>query len=346
MFTKLVLPFIITVLHGNIKTRQFNLPDDLVTLCPDTKFCNASGNHVTVANFSRPCCGACSCHADCGLERSCCTYEMDTYRLDEKKVSSCVKAVVYTGRNEPLGVNWYHMIDTCPNGSTCNTSATDGSNHLFPYYCVKDKNIYFNKECGVCNNATDLIPWQVVFVCNLGHSVGHISDFTVSVNNLLDGEYYDESCSLHFIPPTKIDVPYKRCFPESKIIRDCPLGGRNSTMAQQYDINCKSFNASYEIQISGERFVYANVYCALCNNEVRTGCIIDSEDLKAPLGSMMLLMHSFDYRNVKEKADGKEICVMVFIFLFICVVKRDNHCFYKNVCSTIKLHEGHCKSVS
>jgi len=58
------------------------------------------------------------------------------------------------------------MVDTCPSGQKCNTLEIDKKDGLFPHSYLNDGRIYLNRECGVCNSATKIIPWRVGFVCS------------------------------------------------------------------------------------------------------------------------------------------------------------------------------------
>jgi len=305
--------------NNNAQVRPV-LPDDLTTLCPYTNFCNVPSQHSRPVSSFRPCCGSCSCDLECGRTRNCCTYEMDTYRLEEKEVSSCVKAVVHEGPIDPNGVMWYHMTDTCPSGSKCYPVEANEAPLMLPFSSLNDGLIYINKACAECNNATVLVPWRVGFVCSTMNQVGLITDLTTSVNNRMYSNYQDKSCTVHYIPPIEVDVTSKECFPESRIIRECSSKGERD-ISTKYQAQCLSFNATYQIQGQEYTLVYANIYCALCNNvTLKEDCNVETDPVKASTGSIFLLLDSSD-TNKDLNFKRKEYCREVISFLDNVVFK-------------------------
>jgi len=294
---------------------DIKLPEGLSSLCPYTSFCNVTGDRTGIPNSLKPCCGSCSCGLDCGKTHDCCTDDLDTYRLDEKGMSSCIKAAIHGGDTDPPGVVWYHMIDACPSGQKCNTtniSATDG---FFPHTSLDDGFIYFNSACGECNGATKLLPWRVGIVWLQINMISLVVDFALGVENLLHNQIETGDCFLHFIPPTEVEITTEECYPESRIVRECLadesfLSGQNTF--ETYQKLCKSFNATYHVSGAGNDFVFANIYCALCSGrKVDTSCSIDSKPTKAPSGSVLLLIDS-SYKNIDDLMPQRnELCEQV-----------------------------------
>ena len=201
----LYMYILITILGTTSKAQKhIELPDDIASLCPYTSFCNVTREPLNTLDSFKPCCGSCSCEKDCEKTNDCCTYEVGTNRHDEISVSSCIKAAVH-GKDEPPGVVWFQMIDTCPNGHKCNINTIGAAGGLFPHSSVNDDLVYFNKACAECNSATELLPWRVGFVCSLASSVSHITDFTSSVANLFNGNIDGKDCILHFLAPTEVE---------------------------------------------------------------------------------------------------------------------------------------------
>jgi len=73
------------------------------------------------------------------------------------------------------------------------------------------------------------------------------------------------------------------------------------------------FNATYLVQQSaGKDLVYGNVYCALCSGRNREDvCGDDSAPIKAPTGSLMLLMEFPVDTGVTIGAEKREYCAEV-----------------------------------
>jgi len=302
---------LITILGTILTAREhIELPNDLASLCPYTSFCNVTREPLNTLVSFKPCCGSCSCEKDCEKTHDCCTYEMGTNGHDEISVSSCVKAAVH-GKDEPPGVVWYQMIDTCPNGQTCSFNINDAVGGLFPHSSVNGDFVYFNTACGECNSVTELIPWRVGFVCSQASSVSHITDFTSSVANLFNGNIDRNECIVHFLPPTEVEKTTKECYPESKIIRDCLLDVTNNSVLERYQSLCKSFNASYQVYRNGKKHGFANVYCALCSGmAANPNCSVESKTGKAPIGSVFLLLAP-DVNSFELKPQRNEICKQV-----------------------------------
>jgi len=312
-----IFTFVIMLFPGNIKAQvRPVLPDDLTTLCPYTSFCNVTSQRSRADRSFKPCCGSCSCELECGKTRNCCTYEMDTYRLEEKEVSTCMMAAFHYGPNYPHGVSWYHMIDTCPSGIKCDTDESDKAQLMLPYSTINDGLIYINKDCGKCNNATGLLPWHIGFVCSTINQVGLITDLTTSINNLIYSNYQDQSCIVHYIPPIDVEVTSKECFPESRIIRECSSKGEND-VSTNYEADCLSFNATYRLHGNDNVLVYANIYCAMCNGVTIIGdCSVDPDPVKASTGSIFLLLDSLGSIH-DSNLERKEFCVTVIHFIII-----------------------------
>ena len=296
--------------------KEMLFPDNLSDLCPFTNFCNSSKGQLQVPESLRPCCRSCSCEDDCGLKHNCCTYEMDKYRLDERNVTSCIGAVVYHGRVVPPGVVWYHMYDTCPSGESCHTDDEHTSDGLYPHSSLTDGSIYLNRKCGECNNVTDLLHWRVGFVCKQQSSFGLISDFSSSVDNLLNGQTADKECFLRFIPPEEVKITTEDCYPESRIIRDCKPNGPGHYVTEEDRANCKMFNATYQVLGTIHENVYGNVYCAKCN-EKRSNAICEDNSMvnKAPTGLVFLLLDKADNSDSLRMADRMKFCNAVKRFI-------------------------------
>ena len=291
--------------------QHIELPDDLASLCPYTRFCNVTREPSQTLESFKPCCGSCSCETGCEKTQDCCTYEIGTNRRDEISVSSCVTAAVY-GKHEPPGVEWYQMIDTCPNGQTCRFNIIDLTGGLFPHSSANGDFVYFNKACAECNSATELIPWSVRFVRNQASSVSHMTEITSSVENLLNGQIDRDDCVLHFLPPTEVETKTKECYPEENIVRDCLLDVTSNSVLERYQSLCSSFNATYQVFWNGKTHNFANVYCALCSGiAVNPNCSVESKTGKVPIGSLSLLLESPDVNSVELKPRRNEICKQV-----------------------------------
>ena len=309
-----VVTFVKLLLQGHMAVQdQFVLPAHLEDLCPYTNFCNETSQRSRADRSFRPCCGGCSCDSECGKTRNCCTYEMDTYRLDEKGSSSCRKAAIDHRPNYPQDIVSYRMIDTCPNGDKCYTDEANSSHMMFPHSSLNDGLIYINKACFECHNTTGMLPWSIGYVCSMQNLIGHITDLTTGVNNLIYNNYQEQSCTVHYIPPTLVDVTTHECFPETSIINTCLSNGEiNNSL--NYETECMSFNATYRIEAQSKYFVYANIYCALCNYvTLKKDCNVETDPVKGSTGSILLLLDSSD-TNDDLDLENKEYCVEVTSF--------------------------------
>ena len=204
------------------------------------------------------------------------------------------------------------MVDNCPDGRSCYDFGNNATKGLYPYSSTAKDLIYLNKKCGHCNNDFDLIPWIPRFVCKPEVSVVHLITLTSRVENLLMNQFDDTNCFYSFLPGKGIDATTEACFPESNIIRTCkPFG--SFKISEDYRKKCEMFNATYIVQQSvGKDLVYGNVYCALCSGrEKEYICGDESEPMKAPSGSLMLLLeYSVDTR-VTFGAEKREYCTKV-----------------------------------
>ena len=302
---------IVLICTKSTAQQHIELPDDLAIFCPYTSFCNMTRKPLQTLESFKPCCGSCSCEKDCEKTHDCCTYEMGTNGHDEISMPFCVKAAVH-GKHEPPGVVWYQMIDTCPNGQKCSFNINDAVGIPFPHSSVTDDFVYFNKACGECNNASELIPWRVRFVCSQASSVNHMTEITSSVEHLLNGKLNREDCVLHFLPPIEVEKNTKECYPEAKIIRDCLLDVTNNSVLERYQSLCKSFNATYQVFWNGNTHGFANIYCALCSGMAADpNCSVDTNREKAPTGSLVLLIEPSSDNSVELEPQRNEKCIQV-----------------------------------
>ena len=286
-------------------------PNDLEELCPYTNFCNATRALSNISKSIIPCCRPCSCDEDCGRTRNCCTYDMDTYNRDTNNVS-CVKATVHETPYDPPGTMWYYMVDTCLDGRSCNNVGNNATNGLYPHSSAAKGSVYFNKDCAHCNNDFDLIPWQAGFVCKQDITDKHLVALLARVDNLLNGQSDDGNCFYRFLPGANIATTTKECFPEWKIIRKCKPFGKNFDISEDMRMKCKLFNATFLAPGTREDLVYGNVYCALCSGqETEAVCGDDSAPIKAPTGSLMLILESTVEAEVTFGAEKHEYCTQV-----------------------------------
>ena len=304
--------FLIVLLLASTKANGTLLfPNDLEELCPYTNFCNATKALSNISKSIIPCCRPCSCDKDCSRTRNCCTYEMDTYSRDTNNVS-CVKATVHRIPFDPPGTAWYYMVDTCPDGRSCYNLSNNVTKGIYPHSSSAKGLIYLNKECGHCNNDFDLIPWVPGFVCKPEFSDVHLITLSSRVENLMTDQFDDKNCFYRFLPGKGIDATTEECFPESNIIRTCkPF--KSVEISEDYRKKCEMFNATYRVpQRTGINLVYSNVYCALCSGQDREDiCGDDSAPIKAPTGSLMLLLEFSADTGFTFGAEKREYCAKV-----------------------------------
>jgi len=305
------------LLLANVKTlSNFELPSDIQDLCPYTRFCNLTDNIQPVPDGATPCCEHCSCDIDCGKTRNCCTYEMDLYRLDEKNVSSCIQPAVNPRGMVIQDFNWYHMIDKCMNGSLCyNHRSESTTNGMFPHSDPGDGSIYINKACAKCNNVTDLLSWQFSFACRGGMEKTH--SISVGVEHVLSANKEDIGCDLLYLPPASVDVSVFKCYPEGSMVRGCHANHLSNELALDLNEKCHSFNATFRVVAASHPIVFANVYCAMCQMTTLVAtndfCNEESEIIKAPKDSVLLLFDSKDQQESDLIPDKLEFCQEVLI---------------------------------
>jgi len=304
--------FLILLLLVSTKANATMLfPKDLKDLCPYTNFCNATRALSNISKSIIPCCRPCSCDEDCGRTRNCCTYDMDTYNRDTNNVS-CVKATVHQIPFDPPGTAWYYMVDTCPDGRSCYNLNNNITMGIYPHSSSAKGLIYLNKECGHCNNDFALIAWYAGFVCKKDVSDVHLVALSSRVEHLINGHMADRKCFYRFLPEKNIDTSSEECIPESNIIRTCkPF--ESVDVSEDYRKKCEMFNATYLVpQRTGINLVYGNVYCALCSGREKEDiCGDESAPMKAPTGSLMLLLEYSVDTKVTFGAKKREYCAKV-----------------------------------
>ena len=258
-----------------------NLPDDLSVLCPFTQFCNVTRTKQTPRKEQEPCCRPCSCAADCGRTRNCCTHSMDTYQLESGNQSSCISIGQQKRR-------WYYMIDRCPGDNVdCREIDAGLQGGVYPHSSLGDGFIYINKACSECNDAKDIVPWRLGLFCEKEAVTPDLD-----VEDIVRGNR--SNCIFDFLPPDDVNVKSEMCYPESNIVRECDTRGSDEQRTETLRSKCLSFNATY-ITFNGGIEYYANVYCAACRymyEDIRKLCPFLHDEEKAPPGSVLLLLDS------------------------------------------------------
>jgi len=321
MKAKLLHSFVRTgLLLANAKTQSnFELPNDIRDVCPYTRFCNMTANIEQVPDGATPCCEPCSCDIDCGKNRNCCWHEMDLYRLDEKNVSSCIQPAVNARGMAIQDFSWYHMIDKCLDGSSCRNYHSESTmSSMFPHSDPGDGFIYISKACAECNNVTDVLPWRFSFVCRGG--MAGSNSISVGVENVLSANKGDIGCDLLYLPPANVDVSVFKCYPEV-MVRECHAEHLSPELSLDLNGKCQSFNATFRVVAASHPIVFANVYCAICQMTTLVAtnvfCNEESEIIKAPKDSVLLLFDSKDQQETDLIPEKLEFCQKVFISTFV-----------------------------
>jgi hypothetical protein len=116
--------------------------------------------------------------------------------------------------------------------------------------------IYYNSEIASCNNANYTIPFQRVIRCSIQE------DFANDADRILADLEPQTLCQVYYLPPEGTYLKSEQC--EPGIIRKCNVTGTVKEW-QPFWAYCESFNATYILHVGFQRYIYANVYCFMCN---------------------------------------------------------------------------------
>jgi hypothetical protein len=150
----------------------------------------------------------------------------------------------------------FRMINACihSHGSGTDTSIVD--TQFYPVYSAMTGFIYFNAAIASCNNAYDTIVFQRAIKCF------YQEDYMDDVDRIIGGFEPARECQVQYLPPSGIDLKSEHCKPE--IIRECNITGTVKEW-QPFWTYCKTLNAVYALHVGFQEYIYANIYCFMCN---------------------------------------------------------------------------------
>ena len=251
------------------KAMEGNFISELSELCPFTDICKQLNE--SAFKMSEPCCRPCSCENDCHKTGNCCFKNGTSIQrpdlakclpvqpsLPGKLLSTFRKyRIVNECPQKPLFINTFFPHQVQPNKER--DVSREEMEQFSPVFSAITNVTYHNKYVASCHkqsNAT-LIPWLHLAVCSVDaeQTYGQIQ------RQLQHGE-----CDIIFTPPADYDLSDQRCY--NVDISECNVTGKWNFYDQSVEAACNTLNFPY-IQPAGKHtppFIYANVFCYLCNN--------------------------------------------------------------------------------
>ena len=122
----------------------------------------------------------CSCDVYCGFQGDCCHDFNHTCPQQFEEFQELVEKYPITYNVSDFAcLDWFPslVIHTCPDGSECEfiLEKYDDKNTFLPVYDVHRGIHYVSGQCAVCNEATEVEPWDFKLRCNY-HGNDNLSD--------------------------------------------------------------------------------------------------------------------------------------------------------------------------
>jgi hypothetical protein len=210
----------------------------------------------------------------------------------------------------------YWMIKTCPDGTTCILPPLRNISNATPVTSLVTNETYITIKCAFCNNEqlSDLVLWEKKKVC--------ISRSALLARENLDGLFDSvfkqyPVCNIGFIPPASIENVLKACLVYT---HDVNCEGRTKA----HLINaCRQYNLPYYAYDA----VYKNIYCAMCDIDVKHLYIQNENDLWIFNPLLTSFSAVLDFKIDEKKSISKMTCAADQTFdelLVSCIVSVSN----------------------
>ena len=230
------------------------LLEDVKFLCPYTSVCGENASlPFPGSNKEVPCCQDCSCDPSCGLHSSCCYKSLDTFNIEETYQMICRSTLAKA--NSLAKSQYFRMINKC---IPSYTDQGEVDKNYSPVYSYMTGFIYFNAAIASCNNVNITVPFKRAIRCPFQ------TDFMRDVHRILTGLKPYTDCQEKYLPPDGIDLKSEECTPT--VIRKCNVTGTVMVWKPFWPY-CESFNATFILQSGHLEYVYANIYCYMCNEQ-------------------------------------------------------------------------------
>lgn len=228
-----------------------------ILLCGPEIICNKSiltSFHIPLLPFDGTTrCERCLCNEECASRfspKKCCPDVYFRHGLRE-----CQKLNILS--REP---DYKYAVSSCPVGTNDQLSLECSRNRsrvnlLFnPPVSSNDSYVaYKNKYCASCNNASELVDWNVRFRCSSDPDFNYLSTYQEIIDLAIA-----ESCDILYLSPvTYLD----NCQDNENVISTCNVSGTWMKYDEQIDKACQS---SYAYCI-GVFDIFKNIFCSMCN---------------------------------------------------------------------------------
>ena len=227
-----------------------------ILLCGPEIICNKSiltSFHIPLLPFdgtSR--CERCLCNEECASRfspKTCCPDVYFRHGLRE-----CQELNILS--REP---DYKSAVSSCPVGTNEQLSLECSRNRsrvnlLFnpPVSSYDSFVAYKNKYCASCNNASELVDWNVRFRCSNDPDFNYLSTYQEIIDLAIA-----ESCDILYLSPvTYLD----NCQDNENVISTCNVSGTWMKYDEQIDKACQS-SFAYSIGVD----IFKNIFCLMCN---------------------------------------------------------------------------------
>ncbi|CAH1798440.1 unnamed protein product [Owenia fusiformis] len=166
-----------------------------------------------------------------------------------------------------------------------------GFEGMIPVSDPNTKIVYSNYFCALCNDATNVIPWELTVMCNKGGLPGNDIIWSELIQSFLDSNVLLRRCDAYTQAPISLE--------ETSPVKCAPVVSKCSWSCRDPHIIKLCKDGEYDPQYDQSRLV-RNKYCLQClNKEVRARCPV--ADIKTEKPSIYMFSYTL-LLNVKREA--------------------------------------------
>ena len=233
---------------------------------------------------------SCRCDSECEVYSDCCPSTLDicfnrgqlSRESDENRSFQCQDTLMVERTSAIPGIGeHYWMISTCQNDwkeknrntvdvNVVEEHCSNGAANLPPVTDSDTGLVYKNDYCARCNEATNVVTWDVSFRCDL-----ELNNLLNGVNYTLSADVFERYCNAYsFVEPASLKKPARQCYPhiETCLEFETLLSMENKVWNSSYynSLNNLCTKERYQYQVvekmQPHTLPYRNEHCALCNN--------------------------------------------------------------------------------
>ena len=250
--------------------------------CPYADICLQKGKEVP-SRSETSCCLPCSCSPSCKDFGNCC----DKNKMNHSK---CHSAVIDHNHLYIIKRS-YLMVDRClavSSETDCKARALEPWGSLYPVYDAAADRIFYNRACAECSGVVNYTYWDLIVNCPKTEYFSH---------ERILGALLGQQCVISFKPPKEVVIERHICYEDS--INRCNVTGNWKVYDADLETACLRWNAPVGEQQS-LRFMYANVFCKICNGHEHDSELLCTKLLAKADVSTFSFSTLINYRKISE----------------------------------------------